>query len=226
MGIMSWLFGKSNPGNKLPGLIWMYQQFMEAYFIEIADQKYHSYKTLIVFVHFEDDAVRVRELLTSSQIDFLFWNVPRSSIDAYKEVRDCAESVLIVDTSQLPDWSLNVSEETHDSDSVPFVVWHNYPIPRNDLRVQHFLAALPCSFKGHVLTSLDSPLMSLFGGPRTIDMLKQLGMREDENVSATLVDRQIAKAQLKMQKKFDNRRTQEKPASSASEWILLNIDTE
>lgn len=70
-----------------------------------------------------------------------------------------------------------------------------------------------------VYNSLDEALFSSFGSERIIELLKKMGMQEDEEIKHTLVSKSIVNAQQKIAEKiiFEN------SASSQREWIEKNV---
>lgn len=72
-----------------------------------------------------------------------------------------------------------------------------------------------------VLFSLDEPFFAKFGGEKTIELMRKLGLKEDEVVAHSMVSKSIRNAQEKIEKKV---RT-EKAASSQQEWFSLNLES-
>lgn len=70
-----------------------------------------------------------------------------------------------------------------------------------------------------VLSSLDETLFMQFGGERTIQLMKQMGMKEDEQVSHSLITKSIHRAQQKLEEKVRTERL----AHSQEEWFALNV---
>ncbi len=70
-----------------------------------------------------------------------------------------------------------------------------------------------------VLSSLDEPFFMRFGGERTLELLKKLGMNEDEVVGSGLITKSIRNAQQKIDKQV----TVEREAHSQQEWLALNL---
>ncbi|HMV07900.1 MAG TPA: hypothetical protein PK325_03605 [Cyclobacteriaceae bacterium] len=70
-----------------------------------------------------------------------------------------------------------------------------------------------------VLSSLDEPLFMRFGGDRTIEIMKKLGMKEDEVVGSDLITRALRNAQRKIEEKV----VAEREARSQQEWFNLNF---
>lgn len=70
-----------------------------------------------------------------------------------------------------------------------------------------------------VLSSLDEPFFMWFGGERTIELMKKLGMNEDEVVGSGMITNAIRNAQQKIEKQV----TVEREAGSQQEWLTLNL---
>lgn len=70
-----------------------------------------------------------------------------------------------------------------------------------------------------VLTALDESFMQHFGGEKTIELMKKLGVTENEVISHSMVSKSIRRAQ----EKLASRVTHEKSARSQSEWMALNL---
>lgn len=73
--------------------------------------------------------------------------------------------------------------------------------------------------KAIVYNSLDEALFSSFGSDRIIELLKKIGIQEDEQITHPLVSKSIVNAQNKISKQiiFEN------SASSQREWIEKNV---
>lgn len=71
-----------------------------------------------------------------------------------------------------------------------------------------------------VLSSLDDPLFQLFGGERTIELMRKLGMDEHEVIGHPFVTKAIRNAQKKLADKI---RTEHK-ASSQQDWFARNLN--
>ncbi|MEP2669352.1 MAG: hypothetical protein ABJH04_10180 [Cyclobacteriaceae bacterium] len=70
-----------------------------------------------------------------------------------------------------------------------------------------------------VLSSLDEPLFSMFGGEKTIQLMQKLGMKEDEIVSHPMITKSIRSAQQKIAKKV----AVEIKAPSQKDWLKKNV---
>jgi hypothetical protein len=71
----------------------------------------------------------------------------------------------------------------------------------------------------NVLISIEDPLLELFGGARIKQLLIETGSKEDELLSHKLIDRSIARAQMKIASKVRI----PVAADSLSEWMERNF---
>ena len=91
----------------------------------------------------------------------------------------------------------------------------HYPLPQKE---QTLFKSLHLK-EAPVTSSLDEPLFMKFGGEKTIDLMKKLGMKEDEVIGHSMVTASIRRAQEKLAKKVKI----EKLATSSKEWFAINV---
>jgi hypothetical protein len=70
-----------------------------------------------------------------------------------------------------------------------------------------------------VHSAMDEPLFKHFGGDKIIEMMKQLGMKEDGVITHRMISHAIVNAQEKIEKKV----VAETPANSQQEWLQRNL---
>jgi hypothetical protein len=66
---------------------------------------------------------------------------------------------------------------------------------------------------------LDDPLMQRFGSEKIIDLMKKMGMKDNEAISHSMVTASIRRAQEKISAKV----TAETKCNSAEEWMKINL---
>lgn len=71
----------------------------------------------------------------------------------------------------------------------------------------------------YVLNSLDEPLFNQFGGERIVDLMRQLGMKEDEEIDHPMITKSIEQAQQKIEKMVP----MEQSSNSQDEWFKRNL---
>jgi hypothetical protein len=70
-----------------------------------------------------------------------------------------------------------------------------------------------------VLSSLEDPIFMTFGGERTIEIMKRLGVGDEEIIGHAMVTKSIRRAQEKIAGKTGT----DYPAKSSKEWFTLNF---
>lgn len=70
-----------------------------------------------------------------------------------------------------------------------------------------------------VLSAMDEPLFTKFGGDRIIDLMQKMGMKEDEAIEHKIVSKSLYNARHKLEQKV----TIEQTATSMQEWFDKNI---
>lgn len=70
-----------------------------------------------------------------------------------------------------------------------------------------------------VLSSLDEPLFMTFGGERTVKLMKELGMKDEEVIGHSMITKSISRAQAKIAKSV----SVEKKVHSQEEWFRQNM---
>ncbi len=95
------------------------------------------------------------------------------------------------------------------------LVSERHPLRSEDDRVTAWVgtAGIP---KVAFYLALDDALLRMFGGDKTRELLKRLGMKEEEAIEHPFIDRSLRNAQDKVAKKAAGRSTQ---ARSAGEWL-------
>jgi hypothetical protein len=94
----------------------------------------------------------------------------------------------------------------------------HYPLRKIE---QHLFLQLNLS-EAVVLSSLDEPLFQKFGGGKLVELMKRMGMKEDEIIDSTMVTKSIQRAQEKIEETVST----DRKATSQQEWFLLNQEKE
>jgi hypothetical protein len=94
-----------------------------------------------------------------------------------------------------------------------------HPLRDAERRLHAFAETIPMEVRIESLASLDEPLIARFSGPWVQDILRKLGMKEDEEITSPLLSRQIRAAQDRILARV----TSFEPADSAEEWMQRNV---
>jgi hypothetical protein len=110
----------------------------------------------------------------------------------------------------------NLTKSISSNRKLVFV--EHYPLRKAE---QHLFLQLNLP-EANVLCSLDEPLFQLFDGPKLIDVMKKMGMTENEEIEHSMVSRSIQSAQESIAEKIATNRK----ATSQKEWFELNKATQ
>ena len=180
MAFFDSLFGSRKRTNVevIPDHIWVTTDAKFAGLAKEAEERSKSETVAILLVaHFPDVLARLEELASRQT-----WETPCHPIPASNLNRDLAAS-------------LNLDE----SAIIDIIVGERHPLPSVDDRLEEFADELPCRcrFSHHV--SLEDAVMKIFAGDWVKNVLKQMGMKEDEAIESQMVSRRIRQAQQKIE---------------------------
>ena len=107
----------------------------------------------------------------------------------------------------------NLTADVLQDRMVMFVEHYPLPAVEQDLFKKLNLRDVP------VLLALDEPFFHKFAGEKTIELMKKLGVKEDEVLGHTMIGRSIRGVQEKIAAKVKA----EKKAQSQGEWMRVNV---
>lgn len=105
-----------------------------------------------------------------------------------------------------------------ESRNILIVVGERHPRPSHDDALLEFARNLSCRCRFAQHASLEDPLLKIFAGAWVQQVLRGLGMQEDQAIESRMVSRRIRSAQ----QKIEDRATGDSPARSAEEWMEKN----
>jgi hypothetical protein len=100
--------------------------------------------------------------------------------------------------------------------SVTLLLAERHPLRAKDDAIEDFAGGLPAQL--HIHLSLDDDLLQQFAGPHIIDILRKLGMSDDQPISSPTVNIAIRTAQEKNESQI----TGDRDAPNARAWLKLN----
>lgn len=200
MGLFDFLFGggkKRSNVDVVPDHIWMTTTAKFAGLAKEARDRSRSETVAILLVaHFPDVLERLDEIVNQQ-----VWDVPCKAVSASNLNTNLAASLRV-----------------DESANIDIIVGERHPLPSVDDRLEEFADELPCRcrFSHHI--SLDDAVLKVFAGDWIKNVLKQLGMTEDEAIESQMVSRRIRQAQQKIEgRAFGSLNVQ-----SAAEWLEKN----
>lgn len=208
MGLFNWLFPSGNrsfprPGKKVvidPDRIWLTKKAkFDGIQSDIARELANPNGPVAIFLvaHFQDYAKELRSLVASAG-----WDEAR---------------VLVVRAEALEGQSAT-GAALSESQNVLIVVAERHPLPSHDEAITEFASSLPCRCRITYHLSLEDAVLRAFSGPWAEQMLRHLGMKEDQAIESAVVSKQLTSAL----KKIEARAVRHLPGDSAEQWIERN----
>jgi hypothetical protein len=130
--------------------------------------------------------------------------------ETYKELK---QVIQFADDSSNFELAQNITTTKTQNRMVVFV--EHYPLAS----VEQQLFAKLNLIEVPVLSSLDEPFFQKFGGERTIELMKKLGMDENEIIGHSLVSKSISNAQRSIERKIFT----DIKSRSQQEWFSANL---
>jgi hypothetical protein len=199
MGLLDFLFGRPKSRVELlSDKIWMsHRAKLNGIRREIAERSSSSSAAIILVAHFQDVLEDLNAVVAENP-----WNAPQMATMAENLSTEIASR-------------LNLDETA----TIDLVVAERHPIVAEDDKVVQFAKGLPCKCRMAYHVSLEDPVLKQFSGEWVTGVLKKLGMAEDESLESPLVNRRLRDSQ----KKIEETAIGNQPASSAAEWMQLNM---
>lgn len=200
MGLFDLLFG-TNQGLKVsPDKIWL---TTEAKFRGVAAEARElaggDCAAVLLVAHFSD----VAELLQGiAEMIAAEAAVPVQAVLADRLTTDLAGSLRLDEAARLE-----------------LIVAESHPMLSRDEALQNFVRSLRCQARMMYHLSLDDPTLKQFAGDWVREMLRNLGMGEDEAIESRGVMRRIRSAQRKIETSIVN----PQPADTAERWMEINL---
>lgn len=198
MGFFDSLFGSKKRRNveRVPDRIWMTADAKFAGLArEVADRSRSETVAILLVAHFPDVLERLEKLAEQAQ------SVPTRAVLAANLDAELAAS-------------LNLDE----SAVIDVIVGERHPLPSVDDRLEEFADELPCRCRFAHHLSLEDPVIEIFAGEWIRNVLRELGMAEDQAIESRMVSRRIRQAQEKIEGKAYG----SSDAESATDWLEKN----
>ncbi|MEZ6091451.1 MAG: preprotein translocase subunit SecA [Pirellulaceae bacterium] len=177
--------------------IWMTTEAKFAGLTKEAVERSKSDTVAILLVaHFPDVQARLERIAEQTKWDVPVKAVPASNLNAH----------------------LARSLSLDESGVIDVIVAERHPLPSIDDQLEEFADNLPCRCRFSHHLSLDDAAFRVFAGDWVQQVMRQLGMKEDEAIQSQMVSRRIRKAQ----EKIEGRGVGSREAGSAAEWLEQN----
>ena len=198
MGFFDSLFGGKKRRNveRVPDRIWITADAKFAGLAREVEERSRSETVAILLVaHFPDVLERLEKLAEQTR-----YVATRAVLAANLDTKLAA--------------SLNLDE----SALIDVVVGERHPLPSVDDGLEEFADDLPCRCRFAHHLSLEDPVIKVFAGEWIRNVLRQMGMTEDQAIESRMVSRRIRQAQEKIEGKAYG----SSDAESAADWLEKN----
>ena len=202
MGLFDFFFGggKRSNVNVIPDVIWLNNQAkLNGIRKDVIAQGGSGAVGLLLVAHFPDVVDQLYRIAAENGN-----NIP-IKVSLAKDLS----------TDLVAEWSVN------ESATVAVIVGERHPLPKHDDGVLQFAESLPHQVRLIRHVSLEDPLMKAFAGEWVENLLRRMGMAEDEAIESQMVSRRIKAAQQKIEKEAFG----DSDANSAAEWLSANVPT-
>lgn len=216
MGILDWLIGRPS-FNRFEDSFAMTRRSLWAKLKTAISQQQQQGSRIWIVAHFADTFVELQDLLEEWQIEYEICDRELQPQTALDSTRDKDNSVLLVLSDLL---TLTDSAELafDDSVTIAMIVVEKHPLVAIDDKLEAFSKSLPCRVRFGYYLAIDDVVVRKVINETTIQILKQLGMKEHELITSNMVTRRLDKV-LKREGKLLNTNHR---ADSAEEWYQLN----
>jgi hypothetical protein len=226
MGLLDWLFHRRSAFQPEPDRVFITAAPKWNALARLVEQRLDAGDRVLIIAYFPATLRELQERLASQGILIQTLDRPISGDELPSLLPDVhSRTVLVAPLPTLltaPESGLDQQAAPPSPDPLTIIVPEAHPLLDAERRLLAFAAAIPLRVRVQPFASLDEPLMNIFAGARVQQLLRQLGMKEDDPIESPLVSRQIRRAQERLSQRVQSF----EPADSAAEWIQRNVPAE
>ena len=176
---------------------------------------------VLILAHFPATLRQARDRLADAKLESEIIDRPLAGGDVPDLFqRNATSHALLVPVPALSIDESAPAPAMADSMRIAILSLEVHPADEVEQDVLRFAATIPCRTRLFPFVSLEDPLLAQFAGPAVQDILRKLGMQEDEVIQSSMVTRRVRTAQSRMSDRIKSW----EPADSAEEWIARNVD--
>ena len=216
MGLLDWLTGQPKFNRFEDSFAMTRANLWAKLQIAIAQQQNEGRRVWIV-THFADTFVEIQNLLADWQVEYQICEQEIRPQSAFESTRDQNGSVLLI-LSDLITLTDAAPATFDDSVAIAIIAVERHPLVENDQKLEEFAKRLSCPVRFGYYLAIDDVVVSRAVSETTIQILRQLGMKDHELITSNMITRRLEKVLTKERKQF----TKNQRADSAEEWYRLN----
>jgi preprotein translocase subunit SecA len=214
MGLFSWLFGNSSRV-ATQDFTWLTDAARVAGAVESVREDLAAGRPVLVVAQFPSTLAAFRELANKADLPTVDLPPKTTPAQALAAAAGPPRALLALAHHLTPD-----EFPTTDAppSPLPVLVLERHFLREHDDRVVRFAEGLGAGAAASFHLSLEEPLMKMFAGEWVQNLLRNLGMEENEALDSGLVTRRIAAAQ----EKFARTVPSDHEADSPAAWLERN----
>ncbi len=189
MGWLSWILRRPNFHRIDDSYAMDRQNLWPSLKTAISHQLQQGHPIWIV-VHFAETFTTVQDLLGQWSIDYQIVDQVLQPKDALDHLQDSAEGVSLV-LSDLLTVSETANLTRDDSQTLSMIVVERHPLAVQDREVEQFARLIPCPVQLGYFLAIDDLVIRQVVNQTTIEILKQLGMKDHELITSNMITRRI-----------------------------------
>jgi hypothetical protein len=213
------LFSSNAPAIRREDQIWLTQGAKLRGIVRDVQRALKEDTTPLVVAHFPNMLQGMQTLLEGTQQPFEVLTRPdRPGAWSGRLLESQPDRVFLAESKDLPVTEITTEPVRNESTAVSIIVIESHPLPARDEAIERFAAQLPCRCRLQIHLLLEDAVMRAFAGDWVANMLRRLGMKDDEAIESAMVMRRVRQAQ----RKTEGCQIGDAPAESADEWLRLN----
>ncbi len=217
MGLFSWLFGKRQRVVSRD-CVWLTATARLRGAVESVQDDLKAGKSVLVLAHFPDTLDAFRREATSSGWATVSLPNPCTPASLLALAVGPPRVIMGLVRDLRPD---DFPPDAPPPSPLPVLALERHFLREHDDRILRFAEGLGSRAKVDYCVSLDDPLLTMFAGEWVRNILRGLGMLEDECLESGMVSRRIAGAQAKLAKTIPSDHEADSPAA----WLERNQAT-
>ncbi|MCX6246966.1 MAG: hypothetical protein NTW10_04465 [Bacteroidetes bacterium] len=206
-----WPFGKDDVPSKLGDRVWMTKQKKYDSLVEDALKFLEEGKIVLISWYFTDTGTYINSCLKERHVDF-------TALDDVRPEIENKINIVQADSFRTHYFRDRLSLGTHE---VVILFAEHYPLFKTENDLLQSLDSLGKHVSYFFYMSFDEPILTRFGAARVVELMKNLGVTEDEMISSTL----ITSAIVNVQKKVESKVKFEISGFSLEDWFDKNLRT-
>lgn len=172
----------------------------------------------ILVAQFPNTFEGMQSLLDGMRLEFSLVEHPVSADDVERSLFDRSRRIILTRAEFLPSITDPPNLEDESDATASLIAVEHHPLAERDAHVRQFAAGLPIRATLQLHTALDDIVLRAFAGEWVAEVLKTLGMKDDEPIESNLVRRRITSAQ----KRLAAAAIGNESAHSAEDWMAKN----